>query len=152
MSHDLRRGLAQWGVQFSRPKRVTLHSIGFTAEGELSAASSREVVRQLGATKDTLFQVDLAFDERRLWRAIVTSVVSGDRVLTERNGYLMSIALSLAVPWWEARTGWLVDGLRALRSSVYSPVAWPGEMAVSLHRTPEPVNGVHLTITYRGKE
>ncbi len=151
MSGDLRAELARWGVAFTPPRRVTLRSLGFTTEGELSAVSAARAIRQQGATPDALFQVELAGNGTHLWRVGLTSFVSTNRVLTERNGLLMSIGLSLALPWWGERTRWLVDGLRALKGDDYSPVAWPGDYAVRLHRTPDPVSAVHLTILYRGR-
>lgn len=152
MSDDLRAELARWGVAFGSPRRTTLRSLGFTTDGELSALQAVRVTRQQGATPDRLFQVDLAADGPHLWKVILSGFVSANRVLTERNGLLLSIGLSVALPWWEERTRWLHGGLAALKGEDRSPVAWPGGFAVSLHQTPAPANAVHLTITYRGRK
>lgn len=151
MSGDIRKELMRWGVRFTPPRRMNLRSLGFDTHGELSAVTSQEVVRQLGATTDRLFQSDLASAGPHLVQVILTSYLPPVRLIVERNALLMSIGLSVLLPWWDQRAGWLTAGLHTLAQGTTSPVAWPGQFAVHLHQTPGPASAVHLTIRYRGK-
>jgi len=151
VSRDLCRELGRWGVVFGPPRRVTLREVGYRTDGEYSDLRTVRCMRQIGATSDSLFQVDLAGDGGNLWKATFTGFVSANPTLTERNGLLLSIGLSTALPWWDGRVRWLIDGLHTLAEGRCSSVAWPGAFAVRLHQAPSPVNTVHLTIVYQGR-
>jgi hypothetical protein len=166
--------LSRHGVRWGIWRRGVLRTATADMHGD-ATERRRSGQIQRGHTADRLFGAVMLVQRGRLSYAQLSSALTTNMQVAERNALLTDVALSLLLPAWEQRGAWFADGVKQVSSYPLhlgtaewlrvqvemtarddmpqygvSPVAWPTpHTRARITVSPPPTGWIHCTLEWR---